>query len=417
MELATAPSETEPRGGGKTLVIGWRGATTPVLEALGQTVTYVLAPGEVTTARASGFRGELIAVPDPTNVEHVLSGLRRHEVDLDDFHAVGTNQEFTLVAASVVGSIARARSMTPKAAVLLRDKVAQKAAVRKAGLPVASCYTVGSLTGLPATDDSYPAVVKPLAGAGAKDTFLLTGAQEAARLAAERPGSEGAGPWVVEEYIEGPEIMLDGVVRDGRPLFFTVSRYLQNLIEIKTGGLVGTVLLERDIHPRTYDQADDLLTRALTALEHTDGVFHLEAFDQGDRLVFSECAGRTAGGMIREKLAHKFGVDLVAEWGRALLGLPADINTEPLNDFCYGGVNLLAPPGEILSIPDVEQLLARPGVVEARVEIAPGAVATDPSISSDTKAGRIVVAAETEDTAESLLKSTAAWFTARTTVK
>jgi formate-dependent phosphoribosylglycinamide formyltransferase (GAR transformylase) len=68
---------------------------------------------------------------------------------------------------------------------------------------------------------------------------------------------------------------------------------------------VGTVLLEPSGHADLYAQAQDLVSRALAALGHTNGVFHLEAFRQGDRLVFSECAGRTSGGMVREKLQEK----------------------------------------------------------------------------------------------------------------
>jgi hypothetical protein len=110
---------------------------------------------------------------------------------------------------------------------------------------------------------------------------------------------------------------------------------------------------------------------------------------------------------------------LVSEWARALLDLPSAISVSvtPLSELCYGSVNLLAEPGEIVSVPDAQGVLALPGVVRASVEVGPGDVAGDPSISSNTKAGRIVVAAESEEAVEHLLKSAAAWFTSQAVVK
>ncbi|MEU6070669.1 hypothetical protein ABZ864_41070 [Streptomyces sp. NPDC047082] len=412
---ASKLSELTP---GTTLVLGWRAFTAEALEELGQNVTYVMAPCDVDTALRQGFGGDIVVVPDPTNVEHVLAGLERHDVDLKSFTAVGTNLEHALVAAAVVGDMSRARSLSPHSAVLLRDKVAQKHTVRRAGLPVADCFTVDTLLNLPVSDSAYPLVVKPLAGAGTTNTFVLASAQEAVLLQASRPGKEGYGPWAVEEFVDGAELQIDGVIRDGRLLALTVSRYLQNLlIAIKTGGLVGTVLLEPSAHADLYAQARDLVSRALAALGHTNGVFHLEAFRQSDRLVFSECAGRTSGGVVREKLQEKYGFDLVTEWARALLGLPSAIPVTPPSELCYGSVNLLAEPGEIVSVPDAQRVLALPGVVRASVEVGPGDVAGEPSVSSNTKAGRIVVAAQTEDAVEQLLKSAAAWFTSQTIVK
>ncbi|MFE5219361.1 MULTISPECIES: ATP-grasp domain-containing protein [unclassified Streptomyces] len=412
MNTVSQPATGNPSSGqsGGTLVLGWRSATTEVLESLGERVTCVVSPGDVKTARRRGFGGELIVVPDPTNVEHVLSGLARKGIAPESFGAVGTNLELAVVAASVVGELSAARALGVRTAILLRDKVAQKAAVRKAGVPVAECFTVDALTELPSTGSAYPLVVKPLAGAGTVNTFALSSAAEAAELQRLLPGEQGYGPWAVEEFIDGVEVQIDGVVRDGEVVFLAISRYLQNLITIKQGGLVGCVLLEPSNHRETYTMANDVVARALAALEHADGVFHLEGFLQEDRLIFSECAGRTSGGMVREMLQKKFGIDLVAEWGRSLLGISAQIPDDSLTDLCYGDVHLVAPPGEICSVPTVDQILEREGVVEATVETRPGNVAADPSTSSNVKAGRVIAAGASESEVEENLKAVAQWF-------
>ncbi|MEK8145646.1 hypothetical protein NKH18_42960 [Streptomyces sp. M10(2022)] len=53
----------------------------------------------------------------------------------------------------------------------------------------------------------------------------------------------------MEEFIHGRELHLDGVVRDGKLQFFTVARYLVNVIAIRAGGATGSVLLRPEFHP------------------------------------------------------------------------------------------------------------------------------------------------------------------------
>ncbi|MFH8477044.1 hypothetical protein [Streptomyces sp. NPDC018000] len=132
---------------------------------------------------------------------------------------------------------------------------------------------------------------------------------------------------------------------DGHLRALAVPRYLQNLIAIKTGGPVGVTLLNPEDHPRLYEQVTDLTSAVLTALGHTDGVFHLEAFDQGHRLVFSECADRVSGGLVGEMPVRKLGLDLTAEWAHALVQAKPKIPAEPQDDLYYGCANLAAPAG------------------------------------------------------------------------
>lgn len=394
-----------------TLLVGWRPGVTYLLEELGQKVTCVLEPGDVARARQEDFRGDLIVVPDAGNAEYVLAGLERAGRDPGSFHAVCTNQELSLVTASIIGGMGGARCIPARTAVLLRDKPAQKAAIREAGLPVASCCVIDSLGDLTAEARDYPVVVKRAGGCDTADTFAVRTAAEAAELSASRPGREGYGPWAVEEFMHGAELEIDGVVRDGELVFLSISRYLRNLITIKDGNrYVGALVLSPDSHAGLYRQVRPFAAKALACLGHTDGIFHLEAFLQGDRLAFSECAGRSGGGMIREAIREKFGVEIVGEWARASLGVPHAIPARPASDLHFGWIHLITPPGRLVSVPGREQILGMPGVTIARMNARPGDVMKPNSTSSGTRAGGIIIAMDTEPTIESALMDVADWF-------
>ncbi len=400
----------------RTLVISWKSGVIPALQALGQDVTCVVAASDVTAARASGFTGLLVSVRDPGSVEDVLSGLLRNEIDLESFWAVGSNIESSVVAASVLGQLINARCIDLQSSILLRDKIAQKQAVREAGIPVADHFSVDSLADVSGMETRYPVVVKPIAGAGTADTHLVRSADAADRLARDIGPTAAHGPWAVEEFVDGPELAVNGVVRDGRLIMLSVSRYLQNLLAIKKGGAVGTVLLNEPGNEQLYARARSLTSQALAALGHTDGVFHLEAFDQGDRLVFGECAGRTGGGMLQEMIQRKFGVDLVGEWARALLDVPAQIPAQPADGRCYGMANLSCVPGRITAVPTAAQLAALDGVVEAQVSVRVGDTAPDATTASNLRVGRFVVAADSEDSVSKTLQTVIAWFRTQTSV-
>ncbi|EFE75803.1 hypothetical protein K7395_18655 [Streptomyces filamentosus] len=410
--MSTAPPGIEQEGqdgvDGHLLLIGWRNQAVPAVNALGCRVTWVVTPGEAAQVRDEGFTQDLVLVADPTNPEQILAGLARSGYTLAGFTAVGSDLEFTLVAASVVGELAGARCLPVRTAVLLRDKVAQKNALRAAGLPVADTLAIGDLGELAEPPMSPPFVVKPPLGAGTTDTWVLRDEAEIAALLGSR-GRDTAGPWAVESFVTGHEVQIDGVVRGGRVVRLAVSRYLQNLILIREGAVNASVVLDPDRYAVMYERAHELVARSLEILEHRDGVFHMEAFDQGDRLVFSECGGRTGGALTRQQLGRQFGLDLMDEWARSLVGLPAGVLDEYRSEHVYGYTLLLPPEGRIEHVPDLKEVLGRPGVVEGSVSLKKGDV-WGRLLHSSQRAGRVLVRGADEEELVTRLHDIGEWF-------
>ncbi|MDH6578825.1 hypothetical protein [Kitasatospora sp. MAP5-34] len=398
----------------EVLAIGWHAKTVAAFERLGRRVVSAVEVKDL--AKASALCGEenLPVVTDARNVESVLAGLTRAGVDPRRFEAIFSIHELSLVTASALSQLTGLPALPLGSAIALRDKLVQKRLIREAGLRVADCRPIGRLEELAGVRWQGPLVVKPFADAGSRNTFPIRTPEDLeALLGGDGPG-RGSGPWLVEEFVEGAELHLDGVVRDGELLFLSVSRYLQNVISVRSGGLVGSVLLDPVTAPDLYEQARDLTAGSLRALGHRDGVFHLEAFRGAAGLVFSECAGRIGGGMIPDVNQQVFGVDLVEEFARAVLGIPSGVGagagTGSSQGTSCGFVQLSAPAGRISRMPTEDAVKARPGCVTVRLALAEGADVPDFSAGSHLMAGKAVLVADDEAELERRMHDLVGWF-------
>jgi biotin carboxylase len=390
------------------LCLDWSPDQTRALTECGAEVTCVVTAADRHAPAAAGHTGRVLVVGDPADLDQVLGALGRAGLTPRDFTAVGTDDEFALVTAAVLAELGGAAGLRPPVALALRDKEIQKRLVRAAGLPVAGSAVVADLAEVADTGLRPPLVVKPPAGAGCQRTWVVPDDAAVRRLAEH---AERVGPWLVEEFVPGEELHVDGAVRGGEVRLVSVGRYLANLIGLRDGGvLLGSTTPDPD-QEVLLGGIDRLTRAALAALGHTDGVFHLEVFHDDGRLVFGECAGRIGGGMIFEAVLAKHGVDLNREWAAAVLGRPpAPASTRPPTAGSFGWINLQCPAGRIEHLPDLAELAARPGVVAAQQWKDPGDVVGDPTGGSHVLVAKAMVHAVKESQARADLTAVADWF-------
>lgn len=394
------------------LHIGWMLRAVDALHRADLNVTCVLQPGDLETARSAFPEMRTVVVPDQSSVEGILAGLARNSLRVQEFDAVCSGLELCLTAAAVLSDLGGLTRGSALRAVAMRDKEVQKSLVRAAGVVTADCMsTTGPQDALP-DRERFPVVVKPLSGSGALDTFRLDRPEELRDFLAT---SAAKGPWLVEEFIPGTEFQVDGVVRGGEIVFLSLARYLENIIDIHEGGLVGCTALPPHRHPELYEKATDVARNALKALDHADGVFHIEVFDRSGEIVFGECGGRVGGGRTDEVVERTFGVNLHDEWVRGVLGRPSAVSAArpPASGAVHGDLHLHAPAGAVREAPSVDEVLARPGVEYAEVRIAPGGTMPDVTAASYLRAGVVVVSGADDTEVESRSKALAAWFADR----
>ena len=130
-----------------------------------------------------------------------------------------------------------------------RDKARMKAVFEAAGVPCARSRRVESAGEVHAFAAAigFPFVAKPLAGAGARNTFRIDDDGQLAAWLASAPPVEGQ-PMLLEEFVRGDEHSFDSVLVDGRLVWHSISRYLPSPLDVlEHPWIQWCVLLPRDI--------------------------------------------------------------------------------------------------------------------------------------------------------------------------
>jgi glutathione synthase/RimK-type ligase-like ATP-grasp enzyme len=263
---------------------------------------------------------------------------------------------------------------SPQAAQACRDKGICRRLLARAGVPQPRSVPVSDLAGAArAADDlGYPVVVKPRDMAGSVGVCLVEDAvqlADAVRRASEVTfaGVPRHAGLLVEEYLVGPEISVDTVVRDGRAVPVIVAHKSQDLKPTfeETGHLVraGDELL-----------ADEALVETLAAAHHaigwTYGITHTEVklTASGPRIV--EINGRFGGDLIPRLGQLATGIDLVEAATALALG---DAPVLTPSRTCTAAIRWLYPAHD-MRVTDirVDWSAMPPGVWELKLFVAPG---------------------------------------------
>ena len=363
-----------------------------------------------------------IFVDRPHDVECVLAALVRAGLPEKPYRGVCAASEDFVTLAAVLGELLDSPNHLPvETAIACRDKAVQKARIWAAGISVAASRVIPDLGELRDHETlpnvRFPAVLKPVGGVGVTETTVVA---DAAQLvaAARRHGGTGTSTFLLEEYVDGDEWEMDGVIHGGRLAFLSVGRYGDPLIRIQDGKIVRSIVLDPDQDADAYARARPFVQAAVTALGIVDGVIHLEAFRRPDRddFVFGECAVRPGGGWICELVQAKFGIDLHAAHLDASCGLlEAPV---PRSRPGYFGMALLPMVAGILeSCPGEHEIATRPDVVLADLRVAPGRVMQSGTTTVNARMGGIVVRGRSVDDVEATIANTVTWFMDRVVVR
>jgi hypothetical protein len=222
-----------------------------------------------------------------------------------------------------------------------RDKYEMKRAVSAAGVATPRFTVPAGLAEARefAARAGYPLVVKPRLGYASHGVTLVTTDAGLARCAAAWDPDDV----LIESYTEGEVFHVDGFCQDGKVLYVSVSRYVNNCLSFQEGLPLGSAQLDRGTE--LWHGFADLATQVVAALPPLDFCpFHLEVFRRPDgELVFCEIACRLGGAHIMETLTYATGVNPARLWIRHQAGLddgPAvALDT---GGACYGW--LLIPP-------------------------------------------------------------------------
>ncbi|CAN5905989.1 ATP-grasp domain-containing protein [soil metagenome] len=357
----------------------------------------------VVTDAAVAITGSALTVPftDPERAARTVLAACDRPVDA----VVGTDG----AAVTVAGAVARRCGLPTNSAEALAaadDKLAQRRALARAGVPQPD-FAVDDQTG--AVDEGsiahlLPAVVKPIdrtASQGVVRADTLTQARTA--ISGVRRLVGPAAPVLVEQFVSGIEVAVDGLLRDGQLQVLAVF----DKPDTPTGPTFPETLLisPARLNAGVRDAVVDVVRRATAAIGLTEGPVHAECKVDGDRVWFLELAARTIGGLCSRSLRIA-GMSVEQVVVRHALDHPLP-PAPPADDRPQRATGVLMLPvpaaGRLVAIHGVEAVRATLGVTDVVITIGPGAHVV-PLPDGDRYLGFVFAHAATADDCEQALR-------------
>ena len=220
----------------------------------------------------------------------------------------------------------------------------------------------------------YPVVVKPTSLSGSQgviraDTVAeFLAAVERSRSIAAQAGSKHGSPLLVEKFVSGPEVAVEGMLKGGELSILAVfdkpdaldGPYFEETIYVTpsrlgAGELAGVAA------------ATQAATRALGLVE---GPVHAELRVQAGHAFVIEVAARSIGGLCSRTL--RFGTGLSLEYLILANALGKNLRPEKMAD--AAGVLMLpiSSGGVLVEVSGQEETLCIPGIVALELTIVPG---------------------------------------------
>ena len=309
---------------------------------------------------------------------------------------VGTDGDAVVVAAAVARRLGHP-SNPADALAAAGDKNRQRMAAAAAEVPQpAFRLLAGRDTG---GWDEFPAVVKPLDRSASQGVLRVNSASELEDGIVRVRRIVGAGaPLLVETFVPGGEVAVEGLLRDGRLELLAMF----DKPDTPSGPTFPETLLVSParLDTPTHDRVLEVVERALAAVGLVEGPVHVECKVAGADVWFIELAARTIGGLCSRVLDHG-GVSLEELVIRHAIGspLPARAATDAT------GVLMVPVPraGRLRAVRGVETGRSVEGVTDVVVSIGAGQEVA-PLPEGDRYLGFVFARAATADDVEVVLR-------------
>ncbi|TXH76318.1 ATP-grasp domain-containing protein [Thiobacillus sp.] len=289
-------------------------------------------------------------------------------------------------------------SISVEAADVSVNKLMQRQRMNAAGLPVPAFRPFSSVdeASANAQEIGFPVVVKPIDAAGSRGVRLIQNMDDVGRAAEEALAASRAKIGVVEEFVEGEEVSVEGFVVDG--VFHAIC--ISEKTRTRPPYLLDVAVRFPDaLSPAERAAIIATAGRAVASCGLDNCPVHMELLRSARGPVVVELAARGAGFRVFTNiLPYVTGVDTVDVQLKLALGKPVRIS--PRNPPKGAVIIFLAPmPGKLKCVEGLYKARELAGVQEAEVYIRPGAVMGELTCGAD-RIGHLIVFAESRKDAE-----------------
>jgi biotin carboxylase len=270
--------------------------------------------------------------------------------------------------AGIIGEILAAKNISLMQSLKVRNKVLMKDLLTAQGVSVAEYCLVRNdeFSNCGWNAIKMPIVCKPVDGVGSKATAIIRTIEEKQKFTEQLEGSDLT---FIEEFVDGTEFHADAVWVDGKCIYISVSQYFEPVLHtVYNPEKGGSFHLPFEKNQKFYQNVIELHQSANQALDFVTGISHLEFFvDHHGQLIFSEMAGRLAGGGIDDMIRVQSGMSL-SEWlARGLKGELLEIQPVAENARYVGWFNACPKKsGRIISMLTENDILSLSGVRSVR---------------------------------------------------
>ncbi|MBL8768507.1 MAG: ATP-grasp domain-containing protein [Planctomycetes bacterium] len=286
--------------------------------------------------RLAGFQ----QVKDALSASSLVDGVRQLAQRLGRVdRLIGVLEQLQVPLAEARAAL-RLPGLSVDAAVNFREKSRMKDVLRAAGLPCARHAKATSLADVRSfvAAVGYPLVMKPIDGAGARNTFRIENDGQLAEALGSFP-PHATTPMMLEEFIVGDEHSYDAVAIRGDVVWHSISRYSPSPLTVKENDWIQwTVLLPREIDGPEFAGIRAVGPRALSVLGVGTQLCHMEWFRRKDGSVaVSEVGARPPGAQFTTLMSWCHDVDMYKAWARLMVH---DTFDPPQRKFAAGAAYL-----------------------------------------------------------------------------
>ncbi len=261
-----------------------------------------------------------------------------------------------------------------ESALNFRDKSQMKDVLNAAGLPCArhvlaenseQAVAFAQLAG-------FPLVAKPPLGAGGKSTFRLNSRRDLDTMLQRYPAN-AYDPTLLEEFVTGTEHSFDSVMLHGKPVWYSISRYMPSPLEVlENPWIQWCVFMPRDVSGAEFAPIREAGFQALSTLGLKTGLSHMEWFQlQNNRIAISEVGARPPGAQITSLLSWAHDLDFYSAWSRLMIFDEFDPppRRHAVGAAYFRGQQIETPGNQIQAIHGLDEAQRRFGhlVVESRL--------------------------------------------------
>src|SRR4249919_2694925 len=356
----------------------------------------------------SGTMGDRALVVDLRRPEAAADAIVTRAQDKPLDAVVGTDEQGVLVAALAAARLGLAHN-PPEAVAATRDKTAMRGAFAAADLRQPDYRVAGPDADVAqlAGEVGLPCVVKAVSLSASRgviradDSPAADAAAERVRAILAEAGEDPDGPLLVECYLPGVEVAVEGLLRGGVLKVLAVfdkpnpleGPYFEETIYVTPSRLPA----------ETLETITRLTAGAASALGLVEGPIHAELRIDGTRAWLLELAARSIGGLCSRSLRFGLGVSLEELILRHALGLPLDALAR--EEAASGVMMLPIPRGGVLEeVRGQDEALALPGVTGLEISIACGRPVR-PLPEGDRYLGFLFARGETPDEVEQALRT------------